>query len=152
MEERRDGKEKETKRETEREKGEKEESVGNVTPFWFPERQHPGDGQLEAPDTFLWEEREVGWAGALHPSSPTACSSHMTWQPLPGGCLGRESSGQLCAAQVRDLDTDGRGALGEPQGSWGPVGVVELSHMCEGRGDPGTRSSGNSRNHSWCIF
>lgn len=38
MEERRDGKEKETKRGTEREKGEKEESVGNVTPFWFPER------------------------------------------------------------------------------------------------------------------
>ena len=100
----------------------------------------------------LCEEREVGWAGALHPSSPTACSSHMTRQPLPSGCLGRESSGQLDAAEVRDLDTDGSGALGGPQGSWGPVGVIELPHMCEGKGDPGAMSSGDSRNHPWCIF
>ena len=64
MEERRDGKEKETKRETEREKGEKEESVGNATPFWFPERQHPGDGQLEAPGPLGGKRGWMGWSPA----------------------------------------------------------------------------------------
>lgn len=60
--------------------------------------------------------------------------------------------GELGAAEVRGPDVDGTGALGEPQGSGGPVGVVGLSQMCKGKGDSGARSSGNGRNRPWPIF
>ena len=97
----------------------------------------------------FWEESEVEWAGALHPSSP-----HPQWGPAVdqvdpcrtlGGSLGREARGMLRTAKVTDLDMDvDEDSPGSLWGCWGLMDLEGFSQMENGeherKGDPGGRN------------